>query len=150
MEDKKFGKKELFILGSAIFFIACFALVLGLPIFHINVAEGKYVYNKTIVDFLLSRESRFIISGSVVLAMAGFVLLMGIMFTFRSLLAYKKANDKEDKYFVFGSIMYMIANVALALYCLTNHFYIGMAIGLLGTVGGFGLIYLHYTRFTDY
>lgn len=153
MNDKKFGNKEYFITAVGAFYILVFALFYGLPTFITSYVKGdKRVYEggKTIIDYLLYRESRFIISGSVVIALSGLAFLAGLYFFIRSITNYKDAGDKEDKSFIISTVFFMISLIIVALYSLTGQQYIPMAIGLVPAALGFLFMYLHYKRFTDY
>ncbi|MDY6429557.1 MAG: hypothetical protein SPL02_00035 [Bacilli bacterium] len=149
--QKKFEIKEWFILGVEAFYLLALGVILGVPFYDIKIPDTTtYIHNKTYFDFLFSRESKFVISGSVVLGLTLLFLVVGLFFAIKSLSNYKNNNDKEDKFFVYSTVMNMAGMATIALYCLTNYHYIPMAIGLVAAAGGFGAIYYHYKKLISF
>ena len=140
------AKKILAIIGVIL------ALVLlaspFIPLYRIHLGSGEYVYANVINYYSYWSETKaigFIVICSISAAIGGLAAFMYL----RCLLAKPQADDKEDKFFVFGCAIFALASVLYGAITLSVQAYAAMFMGIaFGILGIAGLV-LHYKVLSD-
>lgn len=136
--------------------LAAIALVLSLallaspfiPFYRVNLGEAQSVF-ANVITYLNYTQTPKAIAFVIIVSLSASVSAVAAVMYARCLLAKPLYEDKEDKFFVFGSAFFALSGGLYGAICFSANAYAPMFFGLGVAVIGVILLVLHFKVLSD-